>query len=70
VTDPRSEPAPDNAPGSTPGDRPGRDDVVARIESAGRDIAGVSAAPPAEAIRRLDALHRELQGALADLDRA
>ena len=58
MTDPRSAPA------------PGSDDVVSRIESAAHDIAGVSGGPLADAVVRLDALHRELQGALADLDQA
>jgi hypothetical protein len=66
VTDPRSVPVPGDSPGSSPGN----DDVVARIESAAHDIAGLSAGPPAETILQLDALHRELQGALADLDHA
>ncbi|MDQ1740081.1 MAG: hypothetical protein QOE53_1733, partial [Pseudonocardiales bacterium] len=44
------------------------DELLARISSAGRDIGGVSDGPLAEAVTRLDALHRELQGALADLD--
>ena len=56
MTDPRSAPA------------PGSDEVVSRIESAAHDIAGVSGGPLADALVRLDALHRELQGALADLD--
>jgi hypothetical protein len=62
VTDPRSAPA--------PGDSPGSDDVVARVESAAHGIAGVSGGPLTEAMAQLDALHRELQAALADLDRA
>jgi hypothetical protein len=62
VTDPSSAPA--------TADSPGRDDVVARIQSAARDVAGISDGPPAEAMVRLDALHRELQAALADLDQA
>ena len=62
MTDPRTAPA--------PGDSPGGDDLLARISAAGRDIAGVGDGPLAEAVVRLDALHRELQGALADLDRA
>ncbi|HEX8095297.1 hypothetical protein [Jatrophihabitans sp.] len=66
MTDPRSAPA----PGYRPGGSPGTDDVVARIESAAHDIAGVSEGPLAEARIRLDALHSELQGALADLDQA
>jgi len=59
---------PDTAP--TPGGSSGGDELVARISSAGHDISGVSDGPLAEAVARLDALHRDLQGALADLDRA
>jgi hypothetical protein len=66
VTDPRFLPA----PGDSLGDGPGGNDVVARIESAARDIAGLGDGTAAEAMVRLDALHRELQGALADLDQA
>jgi hypothetical protein len=66
VTDPRSAPAPGDSSGSSPGS----EDVVAHIESAGHDVAGVSDGPLSEAMVRLDALHRELQGALADLDQA
>ena len=58
MTDPRSAPA------------PGSDEVVSRIESAARDVAGVSDGPLTDALSRLDALHRDLQGALADLDQA
>ncbi len=58
MTDPRPAPS------------PGGDDVALRVESAADGIAGVSDGPLAEALTRLDALHRELQSALADLDRA
>ena len=58
MTDPRSAPV------------PGGDDVVLRVESAADAIGGVSDGPLAEAVTRLDALHRELQDALADLDQA
>jgi len=58
VTDPRSAPA------------PGSDDAVSRIEAGAHEIAGVSDGPLTDAMSRLDALHRELQGALADLDQA
>lgn len=53
-----------------PGDSLGGDELLARISTAGHDIAGVSDGPLAEAVTRLDALHRELQGALAELDQA
>ncbi len=56
------------APRSAPS--PGGDDVVLAVESAAEGIVGVSDGPLAEAVTRLDALHRELQGALADLDQA
>ncbi|MEO7260982.1 MAG: hypothetical protein ABI047_06985 [Jatrophihabitantaceae bacterium] len=46
------------------------DDVVLRVQSAADGIAGVSDGPLAEAVPKLDALHRELQGTLADLDQA
>ena len=67
VTDPRTA--------APPGDSAGSDaatgvDVAPRIEAAGHDIVGVSEGPLAEAVVRLDVLHRELQGALADLDQA
>jgi hypothetical protein len=58
VTDPRSAPA------------PGGDDVALRVESAAQAVVGVSHGPLPEAVARLDALHRELQGALADLDQS
>lgn len=66
MTDPRSAPAPggDDAP-VTAGD-----DVVLRVESAAEAVTGVSEGPLAEAVTRLDVLHRELQDALADLDQA
>ena len=66
MTDPRTA-AP---PGDSAGSDAGGVDVAPRIEAAGHDIVGVSEGPLAEAVVRLDALHRELQGALADLDRA
>jgi hypothetical protein len=47
---------------------PGGDDPVLRIESAAAGIASVSEGPLAEAVTRFEALHRELQTALADLD--
>lgn len=43
---------------------------MAGIESAAHGIAGVSDGPLAEARVQLDALHRQLQSALADLDQA
>jgi hypothetical protein len=83
VTDPRTAALPGERPSDSPSDSPtddpaggttvhdpGSTDVATRIESAGHDIAGVSEGPLAEAVVRLDSLHRELQGALADLDRA
>jgi Ethanolamine utilization protein EutJ (predicted chaperonin) len=66
VTDPRTA-AP---PGDSPGNSAASLDVAPRIEAAGHDIVGVSDGPLAEAMVRLDALHHELQGALADLDQA
>lgn len=53
-----------------PGDSPGGDELLARISAAVDDIGGVGDGPLTEALARLDALHRDLQGALADLDRA
>lgn len=44
--------------------------MVLGVESAAEAVAGVSDGPLAEAVTRLDALHRQLQAALADLDRA
>lgn len=44
--------------------------MVLRVESAAAGVVGLSDGPLAEAVTRLDALHRELQGALADLDQA
>jgi len=44
--------------------------VVHRIESAASALVGVNDRPPVEAVVRFEALHRELQGALADLDQA
>lgn len=58
MTDPRPAPS------------PGGDDVALRVESAAEAVVGVSDGPLPEAVAKLDALHRELQGALADLDRA
>jgi len=55
-----------SAPSPTPD--PGSENAVRRIAAAADGIAGVSDGPLAEAVPRLDALHRELQGALADLD--
>ena len=59
MTEPRAATPPDEST-----------DVAARIEAAGQDVVGVSEGPLAGAVVRLDALHRELQGALADLDEA
>ncbi|MEO6502099.1 MAG: hypothetical protein ABIQ09_09335 [Jatrophihabitantaceae bacterium] len=74
MTDPRSAPAPagDDAPAHAGDDTPtpAGDDVVLRVESAADGIVGVSGGPLPEAVSRLDALHQELQGALADLDQA
>ena len=44
--------------------------MVLRVESAAEAVTGVSEGPLAEAVTRLDVLHRELQDALADLDQA
>ena len=60
----------DPRPASLPGDSPGSTDVVPRIEAAAEAIRGASDGPLDEALASLEALHRELQGALADLDRA
>ena len=49
---------------------PGGDNVVRRVESAAAGIAGISNGPLAEAVTGFEALHRELQLALADLDQA
>lgn len=65
MTDPRPAAPPGDSAGS-----PGSTDVAARIEAAGQDITGVSEGPLDEAVVQLDALHRQLQGALADLDRS
>ncbi len=46
------------------------DDVLPRIAAAVAELEGVSELPLPEAATRLDALHGELQLALADLDRA
>ena len=55
---------------SQPAPAPDSDDLVQRISAAATDIAGIGDGPLDEAVTRLDALHRELQGALADLDQA
>ena len=78
MTDPSAAAAPGDHPGGHPGDHPGDnpggdqggDELLARISAAGRSIGGVGDGPLAEAVTRLDTLHRELQGALAELDRA
>ncbi len=49
---------------------PGGNDVVHRVELAATGLAGIQELPAAEAVTRFEALHRELQGALADLDPA
>lgn len=46
------------------------DDVLQRIEEALGALDGIAEIPLADATRCLDALHSELQTALADLDRA
>lgn len=56
MTDPHPVPAPDGT------------DVVLRISAAADGIHGVGDGPLTEAVSRLDALHSELQNALADLD--
>ena len=57
MTDPQPVPAPAGT------------DLVLRISTAAEGIDGVGDGPLAEAVSRLDALHSDLQGALADLDR-
>jgi hypothetical protein len=49
---------------------PGGDDVVLRVESAAAGIVGIGSGPLAEAVTGFQALHGELQTALADLDQA
>ncbi|MDQ1741990.1 MAG: hypothetical protein QOE23_329 [Pseudonocardiales bacterium] len=56
VTDPHPAPAPDGT------------DLVLRISAAADGIVGIGDGPLTEAVSRLDALHSELQGALANLD--
>jgi hypothetical protein len=58
VTDPHPVPVP-----------PDGSDPVLRISAAADGIAGIGDGPLAEAVSRLDALHSELQGALANLDK-
>ena len=71
MTDPRTAAPPGDSAGSdAAAGNDGSLDVAPRIEAAGHDIVGISDGPLAEAVVRLDALHRELQGALADLDQA
>jgi hypothetical protein len=55
-----TEPAPVPAPGEA--------DPASQVAAASEGIAGVGDGPLDEAVLRLDALHRELQAALADLD--
>jgi hypothetical protein len=57
VTDPHPVPAADGS------------DLVQWISAAANGLAGVGDGPLTEAADRLDALHSELQGALADLDK-
>jgi hypothetical protein len=47
---------------------PGDADPARRIAATSDGIAGVGDGPLDEAVLRLDALHRELQAALTDLD--
>ena len=47
---------------------PGDTDPARQVAAASDAIAGVADGPLDEAVLRLDALHRELQAALADLD--
>jgi hypothetical protein len=58
------------SPGTSSGISSDSDELVSRIESAGHDIAGAGDGPLAEAVVRLDTLHRQLQAALADVDQA
>jgi hypothetical protein len=59
VTTPTPEPNPVAAPG---------DPVLERIATAQADLEGIELVPLAEAAGRFEALHAELQSALADLD--
>ena len=59
VTAPTSEPSPIASPG---------DPVLQRIATAHADLEGIELVPLTEAAGRFDALHAELQSALADLD--
>lgn len=47
---------------------PGAVDPGSQVAAASQAIAGVGDGPLDEAVIRLDALHRELQAALAELD--
>ncbi len=47
---------------------PGDGDPARRVAAASDGIAGAGDGPLDEAVLRFDALHRELQAALADLD--
>jgi hypothetical protein len=47
---------------------PGAADPARQVAAASDGIAGVGDGPLDDAVIRLDALHRELQAALADLD--
>lgn len=58
MTDPNPVPAPDGT------------DLALRISTAADGIAGLGDGPLDEAVARLDTLHSQLQGALADLDQA
>ncbi len=57
-----------NPTASVPVPAPGDADPASRIAAASDGIAGVGDGPLEEAVPRFDALHRELQAALADLD--
>jgi len=59
VTAPTPEPNPLASPA---------DPVLQRIASAHADLEGIGLVPLTEAAGRFDALHAELQSALADLD--
>jgi hypothetical protein len=56
-------PSPEPSPAATPGDP-----VMHRIATASADLEGIGELPLIDAANRFDALHSELQSALADLD--
>lgn len=70
VTGPELHPDAPPTAATSQDDDPGRssDPLLSRVADAAAQLAGIAELPSAEAVTRFDAMHSELQAALAELD--